>query len=149
MRVEIESERAARAAAEEVALRIQLEEVQAVMESDRRERAAERAELEKFRKGSAEMAAREAADAMVRQHQLVRTWLDIERRLEEAKVGLRVELWEVGIRLEHEAIWAKVNGLPPAGQEDLFLRVDAEHVLQRQQQQQRELCQKIRLYGNL
>ena len=86
---------------------------------------------------------------MVRQHQLVRTWLGIERRLEEAKVGLRVELWEVGIRLEHEASWAKVNGLPPAAQEDLFLEVDAEHVLQRQQQQQRELCQKIRLYGNL
>ena len=88
------------------------------MESERRERAAERAELEEFRKGAAEIAAREAADAMVRQHQLVRTWLGIERRLEEAKVGLLVELWEVGLRLEHEAIWAKVNGLAPAAQED-------------------------------
>ena len=131
MRVEIESERAARAAAEEVALRIQLEEVQAVMESDRRERAAERAELEKFRKGSAEMAAREAADAMVRQHQLVRTWLDIERELEQAKVGLCVELWEVALCPEHEAVRAKVNGSPPAAPEDFFLRVDAKHVLQR------------------
>ena len=128
-RAEMESERAARKAAEAVVLRIQLGDKRAEMESLR--------------------AARGAADTMVRQHQLVRTWLDIERRLEEAKVGLRVELWEVGIRLEHEAFWAKVNGLPPAGQEDLFLRVDAEHVLQRQQQQQRELCQKIRLYGNL
>ena len=131
MRVEIESERAARAAAEEVALRIQLEEVQAVMESDRRERAAERAELEKFRKGSAEMAAREAADAMVRQHQLVRTWLDIERELEQAKVGLCVELWEVALCPEHEAVRAKVNGSPPAAPEDFFLRVDAKHVVQR------------------
>ena len=131
MRVEIESERAARAAAEDVALRIQLEEVQAVMESDRRERAAERAELEKFRKGSAEMAAREAADAMVRQHQLVRTWLDIERELEQAKVGLCVELWEVALCPEHEAVRAKVNGSPPAAPEDFFLRVDAKHVLQR------------------
>ena len=131
MRVEIESERAARAAAEEVALRIQLEEVQAVMESDRRERAAERAELEKFRKEGAEMAAREAADAMVRQHQLVRTWLDIERELEQAKVGLCVELWEVALCPEHEAVRAKVNGSPPAAPEDFFLRVDAKHVLQR------------------
>ena len=131
MRVEIESERAARAAGEEVALRIQLEEVQAVMESDRRERAAVRAELEKFRKGSAEMAAREAADAMVRQHQLVRTWLDIERELEQAKVGLCVELWEVALCPEHEAVRAKVNGSPPAAPADFFLRVDAKHVLQR------------------
>ena len=131
MRVEIESERAARAAAEDVALRIQLEEVQAVMESDRRERAAERAELEKFRKEGAEMAAREAADAMVRQHQLVRTWLDIERELEQAKVGLCVELWEVALCPEHEAVRAKVNGSPPAAPEDFFLRVDAKHVLQR------------------
>ena len=131
MRVEIESERAARAAAEDVALRIQLEEVQAVMESDRRERAAERAELEKFRKEGAEMAAREAADAMVRQHQLVRTWLDIERELEQAKVGPCVELWEVALCPEHEAVRAKVNGSPPAAPEDFFLRVDAKHVLQR------------------
>ena len=104
-----------------------------------RERAAERAELEKVRQErAAAIADREAAEAVLCQHQLVHTWLDLERRLEEAKVGLRVELWEVGLRLEHQAFWAKVNGLPPAAQEDFFQRVDSEHVLQRQQQQQQQ-----------
>ena len=108
------------------------------MESERREWAAERAELEECRKGDAETAAREAADAMVRQRQLFRTSLDIERRLEEAKVDLRVELGEIGLRLGHDAFWAKVNGLPPAAPEDFFLRVDAEHGMQRQQQQKQQ-----------
>ena len=71
-RAEMESERAARKAAEAVVLRIQLGDKRAEMESLR--------------------AARGAADTMVRQHQLVRTWLDIERRLEDAKVSLCVEL---------------------------------------------------------
>ena len=114
----LESEIAARKVAEVVVPRTQLEDM--------------RADIEFLR------AAQEAADAMVHQHQLVRMWLDIERRLEEAKVGLRVEFWEVGLRLEHEIFWTKVNCLPPASQEVFFLRADAEHVLQRQQQQQQQ-----------
>ena len=114
----LESEIAARKVAEVVVPRTQLADM--------------RADIEFLR------AAQEAADAMVHQHQLVRMWLDIERRLEEAKVGLRVEFWEVGLRLEHEIFWTKVNCLPPASQEVFFLRADAEHVLQRQQQQQQQ-----------
>ena len=70
---------------------------------------------------------------MVRQRQLVHTWLSLSRRLGEATVRLRVVVREVGLRQEHDAFWAIVNALPLAAQGYFLLRVDAEHVLQQKQ----------------
>lgn len=38
-----------------------------------------------------------SAGAAVRQDHFVRTWVNLERRLEQAKEGIRMELWEVGL----------------------------------------------------
>ena len=109
------------------------------MAVERGDWAAERAKRESVRAELAsEKPAREAAEAVLRQYQLAHTWRDLERRLEEAKVGLCVELWEVGLRVEHKVFWATVNGLPPAAREDFFLRVDTEHVLQQHQRPESE-----------
>ena len=70
------------------------------------------------------------AKAVCQDH-LVCAWADLESRLEQAKVGRRVEKWKVGLRSEHEAFGTALNGLLFAKREGLFLRMDAEHAVGR------------------
>ena len=65
------------------------------------------------------------------QDHLVCAWAALESRLEQAKVGRRVEKWKVGLRSEHEAFGTALNGLLFAKREGLFLRMDAEHAVGR------------------
>ena len=78
--------------------------------------------------GHAHRAARRSLEAKaVRQDHLVRIWVDLEKSLEQAKVGLRKERWELGLRIEHDAFWTVLDGLPFAEREAFFSRMDAEH----------------------
>ena len=73
---------------------------------------------ERALKTSTERAARKSleAKAMLQDH-LIRTWVDLESRLEQTKLDLRVEQWEVGLRNEHEVFLTALDGLPFAERE--------------------------------
>lgn len=66
---------------------------------------------------------------MVRQDHLVRSWVDLECRLEQPNASLCVEQWGESLRTERETSLTALNGLSFAEREVFLLRMDAEHAM--------------------